>query len=51
MKELAHNDVISARISHFGAEVLLYNHGNVYDKYNGMPMDKATYGNYEKKRL
>lgn len=56
MKELDPDDVISARISHFGAEVLLYNHGNVYDKYKGMPMDKASleeimlyYVNREKK--
>lgn len=56
VRELDSKDVISARISHFGAEVLLYNHGNVCDKYKGMPMDKASleeimlyYVNREKK--
>lgn len=56
VRALDSNDVISARISHFGAEVLLYNHGNVCDKYKGMPMDKASleeimlyYVNREKK--
>lgn len=56
IKELDPNDVISARISHFGAEVLLYNHVNARDKYKEMPIDKASleeimlyYVNREKK--
>ncbi len=42
IKELDPSDVISARISHFGAEVLLHNRGDAHDKYKGMPMDKAS---------